>query len=200
MSVHFLMTSSANRAAEAAALVDELGSVVAEGDYVVVGGDLRTTTRTEDCITNLAQIVVAPGVIPVDQYVVRRVRYAHLPTSSRPQQSLFIRAVLYAPRRIGEGAGDVGGRSAGVSSRDGVDGTASKAKRCELLRDHMVDMRLGAVDAKDLAKHREVLHRALGDTFVTSCTTTTSDDDITCALGAADVTAAAGCTGHNAKH
>ncbi len=66
VSLHLLTSSAANRAAEATSLVAQLGAVVADGDFIVLGGDLNTTTRTEPCITTLAQIVDAPGVIPVD--------------------------------------------------------------------------------------------------------------------------------------
>jgi endonuclease/exonuclease/phosphatase family metal-dependent hydrolase len=67
VSLHFLTTSAGNRAPEATSLVAQLGAVVADGDYVVLGGDLNTTNRAETCITTLGQIVEAPGPLPVDQ-------------------------------------------------------------------------------------------------------------------------------------
>lgn len=67
VSLHFLTTGPGNRAPEATSLVAQLGTLVADGDYIVLGGDLNTTSRTETCITTLAQIVEAPGPIPVDQ-------------------------------------------------------------------------------------------------------------------------------------
>jgi endonuclease/exonuclease/phosphatase family metal-dependent hydrolase len=67
VSLHFLTTGAHNRAPEATSLVDQLGKVVADGDYIVLGGDLNTTSRTESCIVTLGQITDAPGTIPVDQ-------------------------------------------------------------------------------------------------------------------------------------
>jgi endonuclease/exonuclease/phosphatase family metal-dependent hydrolase len=67
VSLHFLTTGAGNRAPEATSLVAQLGAVVADGDYVVLGGDLNTTSRTETCIMTLGQVVVAPGPLPVDQ-------------------------------------------------------------------------------------------------------------------------------------
>jgi hypothetical protein len=77
---------------------------------------------------------------------------------------------------------------------DDDNAAASRERRCEQLRDHFVDLRLGSVDKADLEKHRRVMRRALGDSFVTSCASTMSDDVVTCALSATDATAAAACT------
>jgi endonuclease/exonuclease/phosphatase family metal-dependent hydrolase len=67
VSVHFLTSSSSNRSSEATSLVAQLGAVVADGDFVVIGGDLNTQSRTEPCITTLAQIVRTAGPWPADQ-------------------------------------------------------------------------------------------------------------------------------------
>jgi len=83
-------------------------------------------------------------------------------------------------------------------SRGGDGESSSIERRCEQLRDHMVELRLGDPPPKDVEKHRKVLRRALGSGFITSCTSTMNDDDITCALAARDLTAAAGCTQHAA--
>ena len=40
---------------------------VPAGDYLVVGGDLNTGSRTETCISTLSQVVVTTGPFPVDQ-------------------------------------------------------------------------------------------------------------------------------------
>ena len=67
VSVHLLTSSSGNRSLEATSLVAQLGAVVADGDFVVIGGDLNTQSRTETCITTLGQIVDATAALPVDQ-------------------------------------------------------------------------------------------------------------------------------------
>lgn len=40
---------------------------------------------------------------------------------------------------------------------------------CERLREHLVDLRLEGTPPADLASHRDVMRRALGDEFLTSC-------------------------------
>jgi endonuclease/exonuclease/phosphatase family metal-dependent hydrolase len=67
VSVHFLTTGGAARANEATSLVAQLGTVVAAGDYVVIGGDLNTENRTEACITTLGRYVATSAPYPVDQ-------------------------------------------------------------------------------------------------------------------------------------
>lgn len=78
--------------------------------------------------------------------------------------------------------------------------SASRERRCTQLRDHFVDLRLGSIDKADLEKHRRVMRRALGDSFVASCASTMNDDAITCALSATDVSAAAACTRSSAAN
>lgn len=68
VSVHFLTTGSIARANEATSLVDQLGSVVGAGDYVVIGGDLNTENRTEACTATLGRYVATSAPYPVDQY------------------------------------------------------------------------------------------------------------------------------------
>ena len=67
ISVHFLTTKSSSRSAEATSLVAQLGAVVADDDFVVIGGDLNTQSRTEACITTLGQIVRTTSPWPADQ-------------------------------------------------------------------------------------------------------------------------------------
>jgi endonuclease/exonuclease/phosphatase family metal-dependent hydrolase len=66
VSLHLLTTSAANRASEATALVSQVEAVVPAADYLVVGGDLNTGTRTESCITSLAQLVTTTPPYPDD--------------------------------------------------------------------------------------------------------------------------------------
>jgi endonuclease/exonuclease/phosphatase family metal-dependent hydrolase len=66
VSVHLLTTNGNARAAEATALVAQVRALVPAGDYLVVGGDLNTSGRTETCITTLSEIVFTNGPFPAD--------------------------------------------------------------------------------------------------------------------------------------
>jgi hypothetical protein len=66
VSLHLLTTSSANRSAEASALASQISTVVPAADYLVIGGDLNTGTRTEPCIGALAALVGTGGPFPDD--------------------------------------------------------------------------------------------------------------------------------------
>jgi hypothetical protein len=66
VSVHLLTTSAANRDNEAKALVAGIIKTVPAGDYLVIGGDLNTATRTEACITTFSSIVSIAAPYPVD--------------------------------------------------------------------------------------------------------------------------------------
>jgi endonuclease/exonuclease/phosphatase family metal-dependent hydrolase len=67
VSVHLLTTGSTRRNLEAAELVARLGEVVSEGDYVVVGGDFNTESRSEPCLATLSPVVETGGPFPADQ-------------------------------------------------------------------------------------------------------------------------------------
>ncbi len=67
VSVHLLTTSSANRSNEATALVAELKKVVAPDDFIVVGGDFNTDSRTETCLTKLGELLDTKAPYPADQ-------------------------------------------------------------------------------------------------------------------------------------
>lgn len=67
VSLHLLTTSGGSRASEASALVTRIKAQVIAGDYLVIGGDLNTGSRTEGCINTLGQVVVVSGPHPVDQ-------------------------------------------------------------------------------------------------------------------------------------
>jgi hypothetical protein len=82
----------------------------------------------------------------------------------------------------------------GCSGDDEGDVTASRRSRCSQLRDHLVELRLATATNVDVAAHRAVMRRALGDEFVTRCETSTSEDVVNCALAATDSSAAAACS------
>ncbi|MHB8872216.1 MAG: endonuclease/exonuclease/phosphatase family protein [Myxococcaceae bacterium] len=70
VSLHLRTNSSGNsgdRNAEASLVVGNAKAVVPAGDYLVVGGDLNTKSRTESCFTTFSQVVVTTGPFPVDQ-------------------------------------------------------------------------------------------------------------------------------------
>lgn len=67
VSMHLLTSSSSNRAQEATALVTHISASIPPGDYLVIGGDFNTDTRSEACIGTFSQVVVTSGVHPADQ-------------------------------------------------------------------------------------------------------------------------------------
>jgi endonuclease/exonuclease/phosphatase family metal-dependent hydrolase len=67
VSVHLLTSSSSNRAAEASQLVNYLQQYVPSGDYVVVGGDFNTQSRTEAAVTNFSALFSVSAPYPADQ-------------------------------------------------------------------------------------------------------------------------------------
>lgn len=67
VSVHFLTTSSGNRNSEAVSLVSRIRANIPEGDYLVVGGDLNTSSRNESAIGTLSQVVRTAGPHPADK-------------------------------------------------------------------------------------------------------------------------------------
>lgn len=72
------------------------------------------------------------------------------------------------------------------------DGEVAKAKRCELARDHLVELRLAGTQA-DAEAHRAAITDALGTRFTEECVATLSRDQIDCALAAKDATRALSC-------
>lgn len=65
ISVHLLSSGTAQRQAEAQALVEHIGSLPA-GSYVVLGGDFNTGSRSEGAVNTLGQVLVTSGPYPVD--------------------------------------------------------------------------------------------------------------------------------------
>jgi hypothetical protein len=70
----------------------------------------------------------------------------------------------------------------------------SPKRRCAALRDHLIDLRVesanGVVDVKS---HREALHQALGEDFVSRCSERPVDE-IKCAMAAKDTSSVAACS------
>lgn len=67
VSLHLLTSSSSSRNTEAQKLVSYIKGKVPAGDYLVIGGDFNTGSRSEACISTLAQIVMTGSPYPVDQ-------------------------------------------------------------------------------------------------------------------------------------
>lgn len=67
ISVHLLTSSSTERNLEAQQLVAKIDTLVPDGDYVVVAGDLNTSSRSESAISTLSQVVTTSGPHPVDE-------------------------------------------------------------------------------------------------------------------------------------
>lgn len=66
ISVHLLSSSAAKRAAQASSLVS-LMNQLPNGDYVVLGGDFNTNTRTENAVMTLGDFLSVGPLFPVDQ-------------------------------------------------------------------------------------------------------------------------------------
>ncbi len=67
ISVHLLTASASVRNTEATALKNFITANVPAGDYLVVGGDFNTDTRTEAALTTLSAVVLTAAPYPVDQ-------------------------------------------------------------------------------------------------------------------------------------
>jgi hypothetical protein len=68
----------------------------------------------------------------------------------------------------------------------------SLERRCDRLRDHLVDLRMEGVPVADQASHRVALRQALGEQFADQCKSMTAKQ-IDCGLGADEISAAAAC-------
>ncbi len=66
VSIHLMTRSAATRSAETKALSARIAEVVPKGDYLVIGGDFNTTSRSENAIRNLSNLVVTSGPFPRD--------------------------------------------------------------------------------------------------------------------------------------
>ena len=65
-SLHLLTSSAGNRDTEAKALVADIQANIPAADYLVIGGDFNTGTRTEACVNDLSAVVNTAGPFPVD--------------------------------------------------------------------------------------------------------------------------------------
>lgn len=66
VSVHFLTTGGSDRRAEAAALAKEIRAAVPAGNYLTIGGDFNTDSRTESLVSELEPLVSMQGPYPKD--------------------------------------------------------------------------------------------------------------------------------------
>ncbi len=67
ISVHLLTTSATVRNTEAVQLKNFINANVPTGDYLVIGGDFNTGSRTEPALSTLSSVVVTSGPYPVDK-------------------------------------------------------------------------------------------------------------------------------------
>lgn len=68
ISVHLLTTSASNRNTEASQILSYIAAQgIPAADYVALGGDFNTTSRTEACINTLSSYFTTSGPFPVDQ-------------------------------------------------------------------------------------------------------------------------------------
>ncbi len=67
VSVHLLTRSAGARNTEAIALVNYIQSTVPAGDYLVIGGDLNTDSRTESAFSTFSSLVVTGSPYPADK-------------------------------------------------------------------------------------------------------------------------------------
>lgn len=67
VSVHLLTRDAPTRDTEAAQLRDYINANVPAGDYLVIGGDFNTRSRTEAALTTFSTIVHTAAPYPVDQ-------------------------------------------------------------------------------------------------------------------------------------
>ena len=67
VSLHLLTTSANERNLEAQALVARLAANVPANDFLLIGGDFNTDSRTENCISTLGQRSITTAPHPVDQ-------------------------------------------------------------------------------------------------------------------------------------
>lgn len=87
-----------------------------------------------------------------------------------------------------------------VGCSSGDDDGVDTRRRCEQLRDHMIDMRLGGLETAapsqkiDVAAHRAAMMQALGESFLSSCQTDFKPKQLDCALAAPDLNAITDCS------
>ena len=83
------------------------------------------------------------------------------------------------------------------SSSDDID---VDRRRCEQLRDHIVELRLRDVKSGiDVRAHKAAMKRALGERFIGGCMKELSASELQCHLRARDLATAAACTKRTTK-
>jgi endonuclease/exonuclease/phosphatase family metal-dependent hydrolase len=68
ISVHLLTSGASRRSAQATAIVNAIKSNVPADDYVAIGGDFNTKSRTEGCVQTLGRVFKVTGPWPVDTH------------------------------------------------------------------------------------------------------------------------------------
>lgn len=66
ISVHLLTSGASRRSAEAQTIVSQIRATVPAGDYLTIGGDFNTRSRTEGCVQTLGQFFKVTGPFPAD--------------------------------------------------------------------------------------------------------------------------------------
>jgi endonuclease/exonuclease/phosphatase family metal-dependent hydrolase len=67
VSVHLLTSDATTRNNEATNLVSRIKSLVPAGDYLAIGGDFNTGTRTESAFSTFSQVVTTGSPYPADK-------------------------------------------------------------------------------------------------------------------------------------
>ncbi len=67
VSVHLLTSSSSTRNTEAQSLVSRIKASIPAGDYLAIGGDFNTGTRTESAFSTFSQVVTTGSPYPADR-------------------------------------------------------------------------------------------------------------------------------------
>ena len=67
VSVHLLTTGSSTRNSEASSLVNRIKASIPAGDYLAIGGDFNTGSRSEACFSTFSQVVTTASPYPADR-------------------------------------------------------------------------------------------------------------------------------------
>lgn len=86
----------------------------------------------------------------------------------------------------------------GTASLGCAAGEETRARKCERLREHVVELRVDGLPERDRNAHRLALRQALAGQFSDDCMSFTSRQ-LSCALAAADVVAATACASESSR-
>ena len=67
VSVHLLTADATTRNNEATNLVSQIKANIPTGDYLVIGGDFNTDSRSESCFSTFSQVVTTSSPYPADK-------------------------------------------------------------------------------------------------------------------------------------